>query len=131
MCTTEVTYRTGYIGQIKVPLDNGKRCFVKVQVKKTRGKVKLNKTSFMNYCEEMQQLDATTIAGRPEPMIPLDTRPKLYGKTYDGMKCDDKKLNVILRNCVDNCFASGNVATCISKCSADNAVVKSRCTSKF
>lgn len=131
MCTTEVTYRTGYIGRIKVPFDSDKKCFVKVQVKKARGRVKLNKTSFMNYCEETNQIDATSITGRPESMVPLEVRPKSNAKTYDGMACDDEKLNVILRNCVDNCFASGNVATCISTCSADNAVVKNRCISKF
>ena len=99
-----------------MPLDDNKRCFIKMQVKKIKNKAKwtINKNSFVNYCEEVVQDEPTTMlttltawpSSTLMPTVKSTTRTVLKrlhlssSTQADDFTCDNEELKTIVTNCV-------------------------------
>lgn len=126
-----------------MPLDNSKRCFIKMQVKMVKNRIRINKNSYLNYCEQVDQAKptASTLTTTSKTTTTTSTTTKMTTTTTERpisnvtrkplnsltVSCDDEELKVHFKTCVNKCFTGGDVAACFSDCSTDDATRKAQC----
>ena len=128
-----------------MPLDDNKRCFIKMQVKKIKNKAKwtINKNSFVNYCEEVVQDEPTTMlttltAWPSSTLMPtvkstaktILKLANLPASTQTEYICDNEVLKAFIKVCVDTCLKGEDVAVCVGKCATDASSRKTECDGK-